>query len=61
MASETPTTVFRQAGYLGLNFALMDGTAAYHNSVDTAERLDKAGLQYLGSNMLDLAPGIRRS
>ena len=31
------------SGYLGLNFALMDGTAAYHNNVDTAERLDKAG------------------
>jgi hypothetical protein len=42
--------VFRQAGYLGLNFVLMDGTAAYHNN-DTAERLDKAGLQHLGSNM----------
>jgi hypothetical protein len=25
----------------------MDGTAAYHNSVDTAERLDKAGLQHM--------------
>jgi hypothetical protein len=43
----TDFTMFRQAGYLGLNFALMDGTAAYHNSVDTAERLDKAGLQHM--------------
>lgn len=46
------------SGYLGLNFALMDGTAAYHNNVDTAERLDKAGLQHMGSNMLGLTRGF---
>jgi hypothetical protein len=36
----------------------MDGTAAYHNNVDTAERLDKAGLQDMGSNMLGLTRGF---
>jgi Peptidase family M28 len=50
----TDFTVFKNAGFVGLNFALMDGTAAYHNSVDTAARLDRAGLQHMGSNMLRL-------
>jgi hypothetical protein len=46
------------SGYLGLYFVLMDGTAAYHNNVDTAERLDKAELQHMGSNMLGLTRGF---
>ena len=54
----TDFTVFRQAGYLELNFALMDGTAAYHNSVETAECLDKAVLQHLGSNLLGRTRGF---
>ena len=48
----TDFMVFKNAGFVGLNFALMDGTAAYHNSVDTAARLDRAGLQHMGPNML---------
>ena len=30
-------TPLHEAGFVGLNFALMDGTAAYHHSGDTAD------------------------
>jgi hypothetical protein len=50
----TDFTVFREAGFVGLNFALADGTAVYHNSIDTPDRLDVAGLQHMGTNMLAL-------
>ena len=36
----------------------MDGTAAYHHSGDTAERLDRAGLQHMGANMLALTRAL---
>jgi hypothetical protein len=55
---DTDFTPFHEAGYVGLNFALMDGTAAYHHSVDTAERLDRAGLQHMGANMLGLTRAL---
>lgn len=51
-------TPLHEAGFVGLNFALMDGTAAYHHSGDTAERLDRAGLQHMGANMLALTRGL---
>jgi hypothetical protein len=51
-------TVFHQAGYVGLNFAFMDGTAAYHHSRDVPTRVDRAGLQHMGSNMLGLTRGL---
>jgi hypothetical protein len=51
-------TPFRDSGFIGLNFALMDGTAAYHNSTDTPSRLDTAGLQHMGTNMLGLTRGF---
>jgi hypothetical protein len=51
-------TPFHEAGFVGLNFALMDGTAAYHHSGDTAERLDRAGLQHMGANMLGLTRAL---
>jgi Peptidase family M28 len=50
----TDFTVFHEAGFVGLNFALADGTAAYHNSVDTPDSLDVAGLQHMGTNLLAL-------
>lgn len=51
-------TPLHEAGFVGLNFALMDGTAAYHHSGDTAERLDRAGLQHMGANMLALTRAL---
>jgi hypothetical protein len=51
-------TVFRQAGFVGLNFALIDGVSAYHHVRDTAANFDPAGLQHMGANMLGLARGL---
>ena len=51
-------TPLHEAGFVGLNFALMDGTAAYHHSGDTAERLDRAGLQHMGATMLALTRAL---
>jgi Peptidase family M28 len=54
----TDFTPFRNAGFIGLNFALMDGTAAYHHIGDLPSRLDRAGLQHMGTNMLGLTRGF---
>ena len=54
----TDFTAFRDAGFVGLNFAFIDGVAWYHNSVDTVAQLDTAGLQHMGSNMLGLTRGF---
>ena len=54
----TDFTAFRDAGFVGLNFAFIGGVAWYHNSVDTVAQLDTAGLQHMGSNMLGLTRGL---
>jgi Peptidase family M28 len=54
----TDFTAFRDAGFVGLNFAFIDGMASYHTSVDTVAQLDTAGLQHMGSNMLGLTRGL---
>ncbi len=54
----TDFTVFRKAGFLGLNFAFIDGVSAYHHVRDTAANLNPAGLQHMGANMLGLARGL---
>ena len=54
----TDFTAFRDAGFVGLNFAFIDGVAWYHNSVDTVAQLDTAGLQHMGSNVLGLTRGL---
>ena len=51
-------TVFRDAGFVGLNFALIDGVSAYHHVRDTAANFNPAGLQHMGANMLGLARGL---
>lgn len=54
----TDLTVLREAGYRGLNFALMEGTAYYHHSRDTVANLDPGSLQHQGATMLALARGL---
>ncbi len=54
MPNDTDFTPFREAGVAGLNFAFLDGVAAYHTRLDTAERLSPASLQHLGSYALAL-------
>jgi len=51
-------TVFREVGFVGLNFAFIDGVSAYHHVRDTAANFNPAGLQHIGSNMLGLTRGL---
>jgi hypothetical protein len=50
----TDFNVLRDAGYAGLNFALVDGTAYYHSSQDTIAALDPRSVQHTGETMLAL-------
>ncbi|MCC3372542.1 M20/M25/M40 family metallo-hydrolase [Cohnella sp. REN36] len=54
MPNDTDLTVFRDGGLPGLNFAFGMGLNAYHQAIDTPERLDRASLQHHGNCMLDL-------
>ncbi|MBC3192665.1 M28 family peptidase [Pseudonocardia sp. C8] len=55
---DTDFTVLREAGFTGLNLALLDGNAAYHHPLDTVDRLDPRSLQHQGATMLGLARGF---
>jgi hypothetical protein len=57
-SQHTDFTVLSEEGFVGLNFALIDGVAAYHHRSDTVANLDAASLQHIGANMLGLARGF---
>lgn len=52
MPNDTDFTVFRKAGYSGMNSAFIDGFVHYHKLTDTPENLNKNSLQHHGDNML---------
>jgi hypothetical protein len=54
-SQNTDFTVFKEAGFAGLNFAFIDGGAYYHNPLDTVENFDPASMQHHGANMIALA------
>lgn len=54
MPNNTDFTVFKNAGYPGLNAAFIDGFVHYHKGTDSPENLDQGSLQQHGSNMLAL-------
>lgn len=54
MPNNTDFTVFRDAGYTGLNSAFIDGFVHYHKMTDGPVNLDRNSLQHHGSNMLAL-------
>lgn len=51
-------TVFKEASFPGLNFALVDGTAYYHSSRDTFANLELGGVQHHGASMLALTSAL---
>ncbi|HEX7333052.1 MAG TPA: M28 family peptidase [Pyrinomonadaceae bacterium] len=61
LPNETDFTVFKQAGMKGLNFAYIEGVAAYHSSLDNMENLDERSLQHHGMYALALARGFGNS
>ena len=42
----TDFSVFKRAGYSGLNFAFIDGLVHYHTLMDSYENLDHGSLQH---------------
>ena len=54
-SQNTDFTVLKEEGFVGLNFAFIDGGAYYHNPRDTVENFDPASMQHHGANMLALA------
>lgn len=55
LPGDTDFSVFRDAGFAGLNFAFMEGSARYHTPEDSPANLDHASLQHLGSTVLTAA------
>lgn len=54
MPNDTDFTIFKDAGYTGLNSAFIGGLAHYHKATDSPENLSRESLQHHGSNMLAL-------
>lgn len=55
LPNETDMTMFKRAGYPGLNFAYVDGAAHYHSLADSLDQLDQRSLQHQGAYALALA------
>jgi hypothetical protein len=54
LPNETDLTVFKQAGYAGMNFAYIGGLPYYHALADNVQQLDQDSLQHQGSTALAL-------
>lgn len=54
MPNDTDFTVFKNAGYSGLNSAFIDGYVHYHKLTDSPANLNRGSLQQHGSNLLAL-------
>lgn len=54
MPNDTDFTIFKNAGYSGLNSAFIDGFVHYHKATDSPENLSLGTVQQHGSNLLAL-------
>ncbi|WP_161889851.1 M20/M25/M40 family metallo-hydrolase [Pontibacter russatus] len=54
MPNNTDFTIFKDAGYTGLNSAFIAGFVHYHKASDAPENLSQRSLQHHGSNLLAL-------
>lgn len=55
LPNDTDFTVFNRAGMSGLNFAYIEGSTAYHSTLDNMSNLDERSLQHHGLYALALA------
>lgn len=55
LPNDTDMTIFKDAGWSGLNFAYLGGLTHYHNQLDNQAQLDQRSLQHDGSYALALA------
>jgi hypothetical protein len=54
LPNDTDLTIFKKAGFSGLNFAFIDSSTNYHTRLDSLENLDGRSLQHAGANALAL-------
>lgn len=54
LPNDTDFTIFRRAGYSGLNFAFIDGVGNYHTATDSLSAVDPRSLQHDGDYMMEL-------
>ncbi len=52
LPEDTDFTIFKAAGYQGLNFAYIGGVAKYHTALDNSANVNLASLQHHGDNAL---------
>jgi Peptidase family M28 len=52
LPNDTDFTVFKSAGYEGLNFAFIDNVAQYHTPLDNIANASPASMQHQGENAL---------
>ncbi|HWF02164.1 MAG TPA: M20/M25/M40 family metallo-hydrolase, partial [Candidatus Angelobacter sp.] len=55
LPNDTDFTIFRRAGYSGLNFAFINGLGNYHKASDSIKAVDPRSLQHDGDYMMELA------
>lgn len=55
LPNDTDLTVFKRAGYQGLNFAFIEGIVNYHRATDTLQNLNRGSLQHQGDYAVELA------
>ncbi len=55
MPNNTDFTAFREAGYAGFNFSVLESSTHYHTPIDTPAGLDLRSVQHHGSNTLGVA------
>jgi hypothetical protein len=58
LTNRTDLSVFREAGFQGMNFAFIDNPVSYHSEQDSLAAIDNRSLQHQGYNALDLARGF---
>lgn len=58
LPNDTDFTVFKHAGYQGLNFAYLDHVALYHTPLDNSANVDLASVQHHGDNALPSVLGL---
>jgi Peptidase family M28 len=61
MPNDTDFTVFKAAGYQGLNFAYVNGVAHYHTPLDNMQNASPASLQHQGDNALPAVVALANS
>ncbi len=52
MPNDTDLSVFKQAGFAGLNFAFVGEVGRYHTPLDDLDHLDDGSVQHQGDNVL---------